>query len=35
MNRKTYARYWKIRYIADKQQQRFIGGMTFEKEEKQ
>lgn len=35
MNRKTYARYQKIRYMEDKQQQRFIGGMTFEKEEKQ
>ena len=35
MNRKTYARCQKIRYMEDKQQQRFIGGMTFEKEEKQ
>lgn len=35
MNRKNYARYQKIRYMEDKQQQRFIGGMTFEKEEKQ
>ena len=35
MNRKNYARYQKIRYVADKRQQRFIGGMTFEKEEKQ
>lgn len=37
MNRKNYARYQKIRYMVDKRQQRFIviGGMTFEKEEKQ